>query len=72
MHAETSRRCGIFFQVFGLHFPQDGDCDLLPSSENPDECIGHAEMVLHDKQEQLAGNQVILFTIYSFFQFTYL
>lgn len=62
---ETSRRCGIFFKVFGLHFPQDEDCDSLPDSTNSDECIGHHEMELHDKQEQLVGNYFILSSIYS-------
>ncbi|XP_034183521.1 uncharacterized protein LOC117605855 [Osmia lignaria lignaria] len=42
---ETKRRCGFFLNVFGLTLPDDLECDLFPENPNPDECVGHQEVL---------------------------
>lgn len=41
---ETMRRCGFFFDVFGLELPEYLSCKLFSDSPNPDECVGGKEM----------------------------
>lgn len=41
---ETMRRCGFFFDVFGLELPEYLTCKLFADSINPDECVGNKEM----------------------------
>lgn len=41
---ETMRRCGFFFDVFGLELPEYLTCKLFSDSTNPDECVGNKEM----------------------------
>jgi atrial natriuretic peptide-converting enzyme len=38
------RRCGFFFDVFGLELPEYLSCKLFLDSPNPDECVGGKEM----------------------------
>ncbi|GAB0096205.1 atrial natriuretic peptide-converting enzyme isoform X1 [Sergentomyia squamirostris] len=41
---ETMRRCGFFFEVFGLELPEYIKCHLFTESSNPDECVGSREV----------------------------
>ncbi|XP_033366977.1 uncharacterized protein LOC117243520 [Bombus vosnesenskii] len=41
----TKRRCGFFLEVFGLTLPEYLECDLFPENSNPDECVGHQEVL---------------------------
>uniref|UniRef100_A0A1B0D2D8 Uncharacterized protein n=1 Tax=Phlebotomus papatasi TaxID=29031 RepID=A0A1B0D2D8_PHLPP len=41
---ETMRRCGFFFEVFGLELPEYIKCHLFAESNNPDECVGSREV----------------------------
>ena len=41
---ETMRRCGFFFDVFGLELPEYLSCKLFSDSPYPDECVGGKEM----------------------------
>lgn len=38
------RRCGFFFNVFGLELPEYLSCKLFSDSSNPEECVGGKEM----------------------------
>jgi atrial natriuretic peptide-converting enzyme len=38
------RRCGFFFDVFGLELPEYLSCKIFSDSKISDECIGHKEM----------------------------
>lgn len=38
------RRCGFFFDVFGLELPEYLSCKLFSDSSNPEECVGGKEM----------------------------
>ncbi|XP_019885727.1 atrial natriuretic peptide-converting enzyme isoform X2 [Ooceraea biroi] len=42
---ETKRRCGFFLKIFGLSLPDYLECELFPENPNPDECIGHHEVI---------------------------
>ncbi|XP_072749852.1 uncharacterized protein [Anoplolepis gracilipes] len=42
---QTKRRCGFFLKVFGLSLPEYLECELFPENPNPDECIGHHEVM---------------------------
>ncbi|XP_017789542.1 PREDICTED: atrial natriuretic peptide-converting enzyme-like [Habropoda laboriosa] len=42
---QTKRRCGFFLDVFGLSLPDYLECDLFPENSNPDECVGHQEVL---------------------------
>ncbi|KAG7205357.1 hypothetical protein KM043_007357 [Ampulex compressa] len=42
---QTKRRCGFFLKVFGLTFPDYLECELFPENSNPDECVGHHEVL---------------------------
>ncbi|XP_055917784.1 uncharacterized protein LOC129950036 isoform X2 [Eupeodes corollae] len=37
---ETMRRCGFFFDVFGLNLPEYLNCNLFKDFNNSDECVG--------------------------------
>ncbi|XP_055853565.1 uncharacterized protein LOC129917171 isoform X2 [Episyrphus balteatus] len=37
---ETMRRCGFFFDVFGLNLPEYLNCNLFKDFDNSDECVG--------------------------------
>ncbi|XP_065369118.1 uncharacterized protein Corin [Calliphora vicina] len=37
---ETMRRCGFFFDVFGLSLPEYLNCKLFKDFESPDDCVG--------------------------------
>ncbi|XP_069964647.1 uncharacterized protein Corin isoform X2 [Bactrocera oleae] len=37
---ETMRRCGFFFDVFGLSLPEYLNCKLFKDFENPEDCVG--------------------------------
>ncbi|XP_054739708.1 uncharacterized protein LOC129245529 isoform X2 [Anastrepha obliqua] len=37
---ETMRRCGFFFDVFGLTLPEYLNCKLFKDFENPEDCVG--------------------------------
>lgn len=41
---ETMRRCGFFFDVFGLELPEYLSCRLFADSPNADDCVGGKEM----------------------------
>lgn len=41
---ETMRRCGFFFNVFGLELPEYLPCSFFQDSHNPDECVGMKEV----------------------------
>ncbi|KAG5677344.1 hypothetical protein PVAND_007109 [Polypedilum vanderplanki] len=41
---ETMRRCGFFFDVFGLELPEYLNCKLFTDSLDSDECVGGIEM----------------------------
>lgn len=41
---ETMRRCGFFFDVFGLELPDYFSCKLFIESQNSEECVGGREM----------------------------
>lgn len=41
---ETMRRCGFFFDVFGLELPEYLHCKLFTDSLDPEECVGGREM----------------------------
>jgi atrial natriuretic peptide-converting enzyme len=41
---ETMRRCGFFFDVFGLELPEYLHCKLFIDSLDSDECVGGKEM----------------------------
>lgn len=41
---ETMRRCGFFFDVFGLELPEYLHCKLFTDSVDPEECVGGREM----------------------------
>lgn len=41
---ETMRRCGFFFDVFGLELPEYLNCKLFTDSMDADECVGGKEM----------------------------
>ncbi|XP_032685944.1 uncharacterized protein LOC116851037 isoform X2 [Odontomachus brunneus] len=43
--SQTKRRCGFFLEVFGLSLPDYLECELFPENSNPDECIGHREVI---------------------------
>lgn len=42
--SETMKRCGFFFDVFGLELPEYLTCKLFSDSENPEECVGGKEV----------------------------
>ncbi|KZC07370.1 Atrial natriuretic peptide-converting enzyme, partial [Dufourea novaeangliae] len=42
---QTKRRCGFFLDVFGLTLPDYLECELFPENSNPDECVGHREVL---------------------------
>ncbi|XP_076684868.1 uncharacterized protein LOC143377485 [Andrena cerasifolii] len=42
---QTKRRCGFFLDVFGLTLPDYLECELFPEDSNPDECLGHQEVL---------------------------
>ncbi|XP_076228713.1 uncharacterized protein LOC116431886 isoform X2 [Nomia melanderi] len=42
---QTKRRCGFFLDVFGLSLPEYLECELFPENSNPDECVGHQEVL---------------------------
>ncbi|XP_076662146.1 uncharacterized protein LOC143365660 [Halictus rubicundus] len=42
---QTKRRCGFFLDVFGLTLPQYLECEKFPENSNPDECVGHQEVL---------------------------
>lgn len=41
---ETMRRCGFFFDVFGLELPEYLHCKLFTDSLDSEECVGGTEM----------------------------
>lgn len=41
---ETMRRCGFFFDVFGLNLPDYLNCNLFKDFDNADECVGLHEV----------------------------
>ncbi|XP_073813447.1 corin serine peptidase isoform X2 [Musca autumnalis] len=41
---ETMRRCGFFFDVFGLSLPEYLNCKLFKDFESPEECVGYQEV----------------------------
>ncbi|XP_075168916.1 corin serine peptidase isoform X2 [Haematobia irritans] len=41
---ETMRRCGFFFDVFGLSLPEYLNCKLFKDFESPEECVGFEEV----------------------------
>lgn len=41
---ETTRRCGFFFDVFGLSLPEYLNCNILTDTTDPDVCIGFKEV----------------------------
>ncbi|KAJ0182206.1 hypothetical protein K1T71_001575 [Dendrolimus kikuchii] len=41
---ETMRRCGFFFDVFGLVIPEYLQCNLFPESTDTDVCLGNKEV----------------------------
>uniref|UniRef100_A0A1I8PRA4 Uncharacterized protein n=1 Tax=Stomoxys calcitrans TaxID=35570 RepID=A0A1I8PRA4_STOCA len=41
---ETMRRCGFFFDVFGLSLPEYLNCKLFKDFESPEECVGYEEV----------------------------
>lgn len=41
---ETMRRCGFFFDVFGLNLPEYLSCKLFKDFENPEDCVGFEEV----------------------------
>lgn len=43
---ETKHRCGFFLEVFGLKTLPEYlmQCNLLPESDDPDECVGYREV----------------------------
>ncbi|XP_043259003.1 uncharacterized protein LOC122401117 [Colletes gigas] len=42
---QTKRRCGFFLNVFGLTLLDYVECELFPENSNPDECVGHHEVL---------------------------
>lgn len=53
--SETKRRCGFFLEVFGLSLPDYLECELFPENSNPDECIGHREVIEAAKRAENPG-----------------
>ncbi|XP_046809622.1 uncharacterized protein LOC111675906 [Lucilia cuprina] len=41
---ETMRRCGFFFDVFGLSLPEYLNCKLFKDFESPDDCVGFEQV----------------------------
>lgn len=41
---ETTRRCGFFFDIFGLGLPDYLNCNILHDSTDPDVCVGYMEV----------------------------
>ncbi len=41
---ETMRRCGFFFDVFGLELPEYLNSKLFTDSLDPEECVGRQEL----------------------------
>lgn len=46
------RRCGFFFDVFNLELPDYLKCSLFSESSDPDECVGHFEVIEAKKREK--------------------
>lgn len=46
------RRCGFFFDVFNLDLPDYLKCNLFSESNDPDECVGHYEVIEAKKREK--------------------
>lgn len=53
--AETKRRCGFFFDVFGLPLPSMENCNLYPDDmKYPDvKCVGHKQV----KEEKIRATR---------------
>ncbi|KAL9874243.1 corin serine peptidase isoform 3-T3 [Glossina fuscipes fuscipes] len=41
---ETMRRCGFFFDVFGLSLPEYLNCKLFKDFESPEDCVGFEQV----------------------------
>lgn len=41
---ETMRRCGFFFDVFGLNLPEYLNCKLFKDFESPEDCVGFIQV----------------------------
>lgn len=55
---ETMRRCGFFFEVFGLELPEYLSCGVFIESSNADDCVGQLEMNKSIKMELEPGECV--------------
>jgi corin len=53
--SETKRRCGFFLKIFGLSLPDYLECDLFPETLDPDECIGHHEVIEAARRAEKPG-----------------
>jgi hypothetical protein len=61
---ETMRRCGFFFDVFGLELPEYLTCNLFAESQNPDECVGAKEVREAQKRAQKPGKPSIVVNLF--------
>lgn len=52
---ETTRRCGFFFDVFGLGLPDYLNCNILTDTTDPDICIGLKEVQMARIRAQKPG-----------------
>lgn len=50
------RRCGFFFDVFGLDLPEYLTCNLFPDTSNPEECVGVQQVREVRLRAQKPGN----------------
>lgn len=55
---DTNRRCGFFLEVFGLTLPNHLDCELLPENSNPDDCVGHQEVLEANRKAETPGEWI--------------
>jgi atrial natriuretic peptide-converting enzyme len=58
------RRCGFFFDVFGLELPEYLTCNLFAESQNPDECVGAKEVREAQKRAQKPGKPSIVVNLF--------
>lgn len=63
MILETIRRCGFFFEVFGLILPDYLECGFFPNSTDPEMCIGAREVNEAKMRASKPGKCFYLFLI---------